>query len=181
MTQRTIIPLTQLSRDALEGVIDDFLSREGANCDHAELTLNEQRARVRLQVTSGDVIILFEPKHGTCSLIRRNDLAIADGSPAASHAKRATRGSDSAATQKHDALILTYLIADDRGALEQLRAAGLSAHDVRARATAIGLTIDLIRRLKVSGKPATIRTCLKCDATFASSGSQNRLCTRCRG
>jgi uncharacterized protein YheU (UPF0270 family) len=78
-----IIPHHELSPEALQGVIDEFVTREGTDYGHAEPNLEAKRAQVRRQLESGDVVIVFDVEDETCNLVRRHDLRVDSGAPPA--------------------------------------------------------------------------------------------------
>ena len=57
------IPQQQLSADALMGVIDAFILREGTDYGLQEYTLEEKRQRVLCSLASGDAEIHFYPEN----------------------------------------------------------------------------------------------------------------------
>jgi uncharacterized protein len=69
-----IIPADKLSREALQGIIDEFVTREGTDYGHAEPNLEAKCAQVRRQLESGDVVIVFDSEDETCNLVPRRDL-----------------------------------------------------------------------------------------------------------
>ena len=64
------VPFDALSSEALTGVIDEFISREGTDYGHEEHSFSNKRQRVRSQLESGEVVILFDPNTGTVNLVR---------------------------------------------------------------------------------------------------------------
>lgn len=48
-----VIPPNELSSEALEGVIDAFILREGTDYGHRDISIDEKRARV-LKLLDGD-------------------------------------------------------------------------------------------------------------------------------
>lgn len=68
-----IIPPNQLSEDALQGVLEEFIGREGTDYGEQELTLDEKVARLRPQVARGEVLIVFDEFLETLTLMRRED------------------------------------------------------------------------------------------------------------
>jgi uncharacterized protein YheU (UPF0270 family) len=68
-----IIPPEQLSQDALQGVLEEFIGREGTDYGEQELSLEEKVARLRPQVMRGEVLIMFDEFLETLTLIRRED------------------------------------------------------------------------------------------------------------
>lgn len=57
------IPQQQLSAEALMGVIDAFILREGTDYGLQEYTLEEKRQRVLGSLASGDAEIYFYPEN----------------------------------------------------------------------------------------------------------------------
>ncbi|MEY4576401.1 MAG: hypothetical protein RL701_1104 [Pseudomonadota bacterium] len=62
------IPLDQLSPDALRGVIDDFVLREGTDYGLVEVSLERKREQVLAQLKSGKARVLFDPSTETCTI-----------------------------------------------------------------------------------------------------------------
>ena len=67
------IPADQLSPEALTGVIDEFVTREGTEYGPDDVSLEAKRAAVKQQLTKGEVVILFDPEQGTVNLVHRRD------------------------------------------------------------------------------------------------------------
>ncbi len=57
-----VIPTHALSDDALLGVIDAFILREGTDYGHTDYSLDEKRERVRKLLAAGKAQILFYPE-----------------------------------------------------------------------------------------------------------------------
>ena len=53
------IPYTELSREALLGVMDAFILREGTDYGHEEITIDQKRSRVLSMLQSGEAEIVF--------------------------------------------------------------------------------------------------------------------------
>ena len=64
------IPYTELSGDALRGVIEEFVSREGTEYGQREYTLEDKIKRVVRQLESGEVKLFFDAQSQTCNLVR---------------------------------------------------------------------------------------------------------------
>ena len=60
---RISIPLEQLTPQALQGVIDAFILREGTDYGHQEFTLDEKRGRVRAMLQRGEAQICYYPEN----------------------------------------------------------------------------------------------------------------------
>jgi uncharacterized protein YheU (UPF0270 family) len=57
------IPPQQLSNDALTGVIDAFVLREGTDYGHRDIPIEEKRDRVRKMLASGRAEIHYYPEN----------------------------------------------------------------------------------------------------------------------
>jgi uncharacterized protein len=67
------IPFQQLSAQALEGVIDDFVLREGTEYGAADVTLERKREQVLVQLRAGTALIVFDESTETCTIVRAGD------------------------------------------------------------------------------------------------------------
>jgi uncharacterized protein len=63
------IPVTALSRDALLGVVDDYINREGTDYGHRDFDLDEKRAAVLQALQNGDAMITYEAASRTTSIV----------------------------------------------------------------------------------------------------------------
>ena len=68
------IPPNELSPEALTGVIDEFVTREGTEYGLDDVSLESKRAAVKRQLAKGEVVILFDPAQGTVNLVHRREL-----------------------------------------------------------------------------------------------------------
>ena len=53
------IPYTELSQEALLGVMEAFILREGTDYGHEEITIDQKRSRVLSMLQSGEAEIVF--------------------------------------------------------------------------------------------------------------------------
>ena len=53
------IPYTELSQEALLGVMDAFILREGTDYGYEEITIDQKRSRVLSMLQSGEAEIVF--------------------------------------------------------------------------------------------------------------------------
>ena len=53
------IPYTELSQEALLGVMDAFILREGTDYGHEEITIDQKRSRVLSMLQLGEAEIVF--------------------------------------------------------------------------------------------------------------------------
>lgn len=63
------IPHTQLSPEALQGVIDSFVLREGTEYGEREFTLSEKRLHVMHQLERGEAQIMFDPQSQSVDIV----------------------------------------------------------------------------------------------------------------
>jgi uncharacterized protein len=63
------IPLSSLSADALEGIVKDFILREGTDYGIEEISLEEKMRQVHFMLESGKAAIFFDESSQTCTLI----------------------------------------------------------------------------------------------------------------
>lgn len=69
-----IVPYEKLSEEALFGLIDEFILREGTDYGRSEYTLEEKHQHVRKQILSGKAVVVFDLNEESASLIRREQL-----------------------------------------------------------------------------------------------------------
>ena len=62
------VPPEALSADALQGVIEAFVLREGTDYGHRDYSLDEKCATVRRQLQQGLAHIWFDPETGSTTL-----------------------------------------------------------------------------------------------------------------
>jgi uncharacterized protein YheU (UPF0270 family) len=68
------IPFDRLSAGAQRGVIEEFVTREGTDYGHVEVSLDDKVAAVRRQIERGEVVLLFDPKAERVNLVTRREL-----------------------------------------------------------------------------------------------------------
>ncbi|WP_228344681.1 YheU family protein [Venatoribacter cucullus] len=62
------IPYQQLSADALDGILEDFVTREGTDYGDYDYSLADKKAHVLAQLQRGDATLLFDPNSLTCHI-----------------------------------------------------------------------------------------------------------------
>lgn len=67
------VPVEALSAEALAGVIENFILREGTDYGAQEMIHESKVKRVQAQLTSGDVKIVFDPNNETVSLLTKTE------------------------------------------------------------------------------------------------------------
>jgi uncharacterized protein YheU (UPF0270 family) len=68
-----IIPHEQLSADALRGLIEEFITRDGTDYGEHEISLEQKVQQVERQIARGDVVIIFDIATESVSLLTRRD------------------------------------------------------------------------------------------------------------
>ena len=69
-----IIPLERLSEEALRGLIEEFILREGTDYGLNEFSLEQKFSQVFKQLKAGHIAVVFDPEEETTSLLRKEDL-----------------------------------------------------------------------------------------------------------
>ncbi len=69
-----IIPHQQLSAEALTGVIESFINREGTDYGDVEWSLAQKVEQVKAQLDTGEVVLVFDEATEEVNLILRKDL-----------------------------------------------------------------------------------------------------------
>ncbi len=68
------IPFERLSAAAQRGVIEEFVTREGTDYGHVEVSLDDKVAAVRRQIERDEVVLLFDPKAERVHLVTRREV-----------------------------------------------------------------------------------------------------------
>ncbi len=69
-----IVPHTDLSEAALQGLLEEFVSRDGTDSGYTKLTLAQRAAQVRRQLDRGEAVVVYNPTTQTANIIPRKDL-----------------------------------------------------------------------------------------------------------
>ncbi|MBF0143070.1 MAG: YheU family protein [Magnetococcales bacterium] len=62
------IPYNRLSPEALRGIVEEFVNREGTDYGAVEVPLETKVAQVMDQIRKGLVVIRYDPVTGSCGL-----------------------------------------------------------------------------------------------------------------
>ena len=65
-----VIPMDQLSPEALRGVIEAFVLEEGTDYGTLKVSLDQKVAEVRAKLESGAAQIVFYPDSESCQIVR---------------------------------------------------------------------------------------------------------------
>ena len=64
----------QLTPEALIGVVDEYINREGTDYGHHDYTLSEKRRTVLTELERGTAVICFDPETESTSIILSDQL-----------------------------------------------------------------------------------------------------------
>jgi len=67
------IPYEQLTKEALNGVIAEFVTRNGTDYGEAEIPLEAKIAQVLMQLKSKDAFIVFDHDSETSTIVHKDD------------------------------------------------------------------------------------------------------------
>jgi len=67
------IPYKTLSADALEGIVQEFSSRDGTDYGEIECSLADKVTQVEAQLKSGHLILLFDPINQSCQIVNSRE------------------------------------------------------------------------------------------------------------
>lgn len=68
-----VVPPESLSREALIGLVDAFVLREGTDYGHEEPSLDQKRGEVLAQIARGEVVIVFDEATEEAELVERKN------------------------------------------------------------------------------------------------------------
>jgi len=66
------VPVERISREALDGLIEEFVTRDGTDYGSQERTLEEKKRAIARQLDRGEVVILFDPESETCNIVPKD-------------------------------------------------------------------------------------------------------------
>ncbi len=70
-----IIPYKDLSEDALQALIEDFVTRDGTDYGRHEMSMQEKSAYLLNLLDKGELLISYNEDMQTCGLVTREELA----------------------------------------------------------------------------------------------------------
>jgi len=68
-----IIPPDKLSTEALQGIIEKFILREGTDYGEKEIEISRKIDAVKRQIVSGRAYIIFDPETETTTILATHD------------------------------------------------------------------------------------------------------------
>jgi uncharacterized protein YheU (UPF0270 family) len=69
-----VVPYEALSPEAIQGLLEEYVSREGTDYGHATFSLAAKVAAVRRQLETGRAVIVYDPASRSCNIVAREDL-----------------------------------------------------------------------------------------------------------
>jgi uncharacterized protein YheU (UPF0270 family) len=69
-----LVPPQALSAEALQGVIEAFIAREGTDYGELEWSLADKVAQVRELLRVGEAVIVFDALTESCTILPRREL-----------------------------------------------------------------------------------------------------------
>ncbi|MBT8140282.1 MAG: YheU family protein [Gammaproteobacteria bacterium] len=70
------VPKDALSEHALQGVLEDFASRDGTDYGAQEVELEQKVAQLRNELDAGTCVIVFDRLTNSCQIVSRKDIAV---------------------------------------------------------------------------------------------------------
>ena len=68
-----IIQPEQISSEALDNIIGEFILREGTDYGNSDYTLEQKKQHVLAQLKSKKIVILFDNELGSCNLLSEQE------------------------------------------------------------------------------------------------------------
>lgn len=66
------VPHNQLSEEALQGVIEEFVTREGTDYGLMDIPLYKKVNQIKKQLDEGKVFLTYDEDSNTCNIIGEN-------------------------------------------------------------------------------------------------------------
>ena len=74
MSDFMVVPWSSLSEDALTGIIEDFVTREGTEYGASDISLDQKVSQIRRQLERGDASIVYDAEQLSCSVALTREL-----------------------------------------------------------------------------------------------------------
>ncbi len=66
-----VVPIDRLSREALDGLIEEFVTRDGTDYGEQEETLQNKKNAVIRQLERGEIVIVFDSESETANIVAK--------------------------------------------------------------------------------------------------------------
>ena len=70
------LSIDRLSPEALQGVIDEFVSRDGTDYGMTEVSLETKVQQLKRQLKSGHAVLVYDSETKTCNIITEEALEV---------------------------------------------------------------------------------------------------------
>jgi uncharacterized protein len=77
-----VIPHNRLTPEALSGLIEEFVTRDGTDSGYTQRSLAENVAMVRRQLNAGQAVIVFDNRTRTCNIKPTDTVPVHERRPA---------------------------------------------------------------------------------------------------
>ncbi len=67
------VPYDKLSPEALQGIIEQFISRDGPDSGHADIAFQRKAEQVMQNLKTGKAIILYDESNQSCNIFSKDD------------------------------------------------------------------------------------------------------------
>ncbi len=67
------IPYNQLSQEALQGIIEQYISRDGPDSGHVDIPFQRKAEQVMRNLKTGKAIISYDEKTQSCNIFPKDD------------------------------------------------------------------------------------------------------------
>jgi len=69
-----IIPFEKLSTVALQGLLEEFVTRDGTDSGYVKKTFEQNVVKVKRQLELGQAFIVYDEKTQTCNIVTKEHL-----------------------------------------------------------------------------------------------------------
>lgn len=69
-----IVPHRELSEEALQGLLEEFVSRDGTDSGYTKLSLQQRVHQVRRQLDRGEAVVVYNQTTQSANIVPRRDL-----------------------------------------------------------------------------------------------------------
>ncbi len=69
-----IIPFEKLSSQAFKGIVEEYISRDGTDSGHIDVSFQKKFDSIKSQLASGKIFIVFDAKSESCNIISKEEL-----------------------------------------------------------------------------------------------------------
>ena len=73
-----IIPVEQISADALDGIIESYILREGTDYGAFECSLDDKKQQLKAQLSTGEIVLVYSELHETVTLLPAGQFSSAE-------------------------------------------------------------------------------------------------------